>query len=335
VTNYGTLAILALPKMPERQLRLLLALETVTPREGGWREVGTDLLASKAGLSVNTTARARRELAKSGAIDYERGDGRGHVSTYRMKVPHDVAHLPEPGKVPTVTDHLSSPGKVPNDTGHLSGPKGDQVVGDLSEPGKVPKQALERYPNGPRKGGSRNPATSANASGGLEPSGLEPSALPRAARPARDPRTLLLGLGADERESELITARMEADPSIRDPWFYLLTIVGNDDGPAWLDRMRRDLAAQDPDDDPRPPRPPKPPWCGQCDEQTRMVELHGQMARCLRCHPLSVQPPQEPASSIWLKPWCGKCDPVSRWAEVEQPDGTVKLERCPDCGERR
>ena len=59
-------------------------------------------------------------------------------------------------------------------------------------------------------------------------------------------------------------------------------------------------------------------------------------ARCIRCHPLSVQPPEEPAPGGWLKPWCGQCDhPDTRWAEAGQPDGTVKLERCPDCGIRR
>ena len=87
MTNFGTRAILALPKMPERRLRLLLALETFTRGEDGWREAGTGLLASTAGLSVNTAARARRELAKSGVIEYGRGDGRGHLSTYRIKVP--------------------------------------------------------------------------------------------------------------------------------------------------------------------------------------------------------------------------------------------------------
>ena len=122
MTNYGTLEILALPKMPERQLRFLLALETITCREDGRREVGIDLLAKKAGLSVNTAVRARRDLVKSGAIEYRRGDGRGHLSTYRIKVPINDVHLPEPEKVPSDTDHLSSPGKVPSDTDHLPSP---------------------------------------------------------------------------------------------------------------------------------------------------------------------------------------------------------------------
>jgi hypothetical protein len=36
----------------------------------------------------------------------------------------------------------------------------------------------------------------------------------------------------------------------------------------------------------------KPPWCGECDASTRLVEMpDGRMARCIRCHPLTGQPP--------------------------------------------
>jgi len=254
VTNHGTRAILGLPKMPERQLQLLLALETFTPRDDGWREVGTKLLASTAGLSATTATRARRDLVKSGAIEYERGDGKGHLSTYRIKVPHGVVHLPEPGKVVTDGGDLKG-GHNADDLkgGHNADDlEGGHIVDDLSGPGKVVTKAPERSPNSPRKGSHRNPATSGNAIGALEALALEPSALPRGPRAARDPRDLLLGLGADEREIELIIARLEADPDIHHPWVYLLTIVGNDDGPAWLDRMRRDL---DGHGEHRPPRP--------------------------------------------------------------------------------
>jgi hypothetical protein len=84
VTNYGALAILALPKMPERQLRFLLALETVTRREGGWRTIGTGALARSAGLSVAPVVKARAELAASGRIEYRRGTGPGHPGSYRL-----------------------------------------------------------------------------------------------------------------------------------------------------------------------------------------------------------------------------------------------------------
>jgi hypothetical protein len=295
VTNYGTRAILGLPKMPERQLRFLLGLETFTGREDGWREAGTALLASTAGLSVNTAARARVELVKSGAIEYRRGNGRGQVGPYRIKVPSVVVHLPEPGKVPNDAGDLSGPEKVPNDAGDLSSP--------------------ERYPNEPRKGTQtglkkvpkRNAATSGNAIGALEPLALESSALPRT--PARpDLRMILDGLDVDDESlMKFIVARIEGNPGIGDPAAYLLGIVGKGEDAVrgFLGQMRRALAAEDVDDDPRPlPRPDRPPYCGECDERTRMVPVLGKnpaddrMARCIHCHPLSVAAPgddEEPA----------------------------------------
>ena len=49
MTNYGTCAILALPKMPERRLRFLLALETFTRGEDGRREAGTNCSPARPG----------------------------------------------------------------------------------------------------------------------------------------------------------------------------------------------------------------------------------------------------------------------------------------------
>ena len=171
------------------------------------------------------------------------------------------------------------------------------------------------------------------------PTALEPSALKAAAR-ARDPRLawLIGGLDATDAEVESIITRLHDDPGIQNPYLYALTIVGDGDGPAWLDRMRRDLDAQDPGGNPRPQRPPKPDWCGECDPHTRLTRDPDHPARCLRCHPLSASPPADKpaAGSIWLKPWCGQCDTQhTRWAEATQPDGTVQLVRCPDCGQRR
>lgn len=170
MTNFGARAILALPKMPERQLRLLLALETFSRREDGWREAGTELLASTAGLSVKTTARARVELVKSGAIEYRRGNGRRRFSTYRLKVVINDVPLPEPGKVPSDSAPLSGAGKVPSDSAHLSGP------------GKVVEQPRKGTQTGSGKVPKRNPATSGNASGELEPHELEPSSSRRTTR---------------------------------------------------------------------------------------------------------------------------------------------------------
>jgi hypothetical protein len=117
MTNYGIRAILALPWLPERQLRFLLALETFTSGDGGWREAGTALLAQYAGQSVNTTVKARAELVKSGAVEYRPGSGRGHVGSYRTKVPSYLGYLSSPERYPS------------------AGRKGTQT-----EPVKVPKQ---------------------------------------------------------------------------------------------------------------------------------------------------------------------------------------------------
>lgn len=217
--------------MPERQLRFLLALETFTRRDDCWREVGTALLASTAGLSVNTTARARGELVKSDAIGYRRGNGRGQVGTYRIKVPINDVHLPEPGKVPSDTDHLSSPGKVPNNAGHLS------------EPGKVPKQPRKGTQPGSEKVPKRNAATSGNAIGALEPIALEPSALSRA---GRDLGAALAGVGATDDEIDFTIDGIKNSSRVEDPAAYMLGTVAKPGGAArLLDRTRRRLAAQD------------------------------------------------------------------------------------------
>jgi hypothetical protein len=149
-------------------------------------------------------------------------------------------------------------------------------------------------------------------------------------RAARDPRTLLGGLGIEDQLTEHILGWL-ADQGIRDPFGYLFGIIGKhpdaEDGiRRFLDRRRRELA--DADDD-QPPGPPKPPWCGECDEDTRLAETgDGRMARCIRCHPLSVHPPEDSGSS-W-PPWCGDpdCNPATRWRD--SADG-LHADKCPKC----
>ena len=116
---------------------------------------------------------------------------------------------------------------------------------------------------------------------------------------ARDPRTLLGGLDVDEKLREHIIGWMD-DRGVRDPFAYLAAIIGRPEHDehgirAFLGERRRELAALD--DDPRPP--PKPAWCGECDEQTRLVEVDDgrTVARCIRCHPLSVARPGAPPRS--------------------------------------
>jgi hypothetical protein len=160
----------------------------------------------------------------------------------------------------------------------------------------------------------------------------EPSAARarEASRPhSRDPRLVLLGLDetVTDAEADTIAAALEADPDVRDPFAYLLAIsaAGADQTGEFLSRMRRQLGTQPPGISP----PPKPPWCGECDEQTRLVDREGDHpARCIRCHPLSVKP-DDPSPSAW-PPWCGDpaCNERTRWRDTD--DG-LRAEKCPKC----
>ena len=154
MTNFGALAILALPKLPERQLRFLLALETVTARDGGWREAETGMLADLAHQSVNTAAKARSELAKAGLIEYRPGTGPGHPGTYRIllevdKPPKNAARVNPPKN--------AGGDKQPNDAGAVNPPNDAGAV-------NPPKQATVSHPIEPQKPTNPNAVTSANAS---------------------------------------------------------------------------------------------------------------------------------------------------------------------------
>jgi hypothetical protein len=283
VTNYGALAILALPKMPERQLRVLLALETVTRHEGAWRTIETGALARQAGRAVRTVVKARAELAASGRIEYRPGTGPGHPGSYRLLV--DVDKPPaNAGRVKPTSDAA----RVKPSTDVASVSRAPMLHG--STHATRPPEPVQL---GSQKPTTPNAVTSANASIALEPLALESSTLPRAPARPRDPRTLLDGLGVDERLREHIIGWMD-DRGVGDPFAYLLAIIGRPEHDerglrAFLDQRRRELADREADDDPRPPRPP---WCGECDERTRLAELgDGRIARCIRCHPLSVEPP--------------------------------------------
>jgi hypothetical protein len=146
-------------------------------------------------------------------------------------------------------------------------------------------------------------------------------------RAARDPRTLLGGLGIEDQLTGHILRWLD-DRGIGDPFGYLLAIIGRhpdaEDGiRQFLGHRRRELADAD-----RPPRPPKPPWCGECDPDTRQTGLPDHPAWCIRCHPLSVHPPEDSGSS-W-PPWCGDpdCNPATRWRDTA--DG-LHAGKCPKC----
>jgi hypothetical protein len=162
VSNYGARAILALslkrrrkvPTPDEADLRWLIALETFPPDDHGWRRVGAELLADAAGLAYSTSRQARDRLVTAGLVEYRKGNGRGHQSSYRFAVEL----------------------KVPDMSRHLSDDKGAET-GDV----KVPRPD--------DKGAEHNPATSENAEHGLEAFGLDSYAATQAKWPAGRPVT--------------------------------------------------------------------------------------------------------------------------------------------------
>jgi hypothetical protein len=194
VTNYGTCAILALPRLPDRQLRFLLALETFKPDDCGWREAGTELLATTAGLSPRTVAKARGELVAAGEVQYRRGDGRGHCSTYRMRRIDDRID-----RIKVATEAATFKG----------GKRGDHLSAQRWQPGSV------KVANRPAKGGRRNAPTSANASGALKESALKESALP--ARVPVVEQLRAIDASVTEEVSAEVMKIIKSRPKVRDP----------------------------------------------------------------------------------------------------------------------
>src|SRR5262249_36770804 len=116
VTNYGALAILAIPgKVLDSDLRLMIALETVTPDAHGDRKIGMKLLAQMASLPYGTARDARTRLVAAGWVIHKPGCGRGQFSTFRitlsLKVP-DYGPTPSGEKVPGQDPAPSQDGKV-------------------------------------------------------------------------------------------------------------------------------------------------------------------------------------------------------------------------------
>jgi hypothetical protein len=271
MTNYGTLAILAAPKLSAAQRHFLQALETITPGEDGRREAVTEWLAILAGQSVTTAARVRRALTASGDLDYRPATGRGQKGSYLILTTGVEDHhggpsvnYPKVRKIQEAELARRREGRRkdrPNADDLSEHPKGSRSLATFPEPGKVVKDPPERSSNAPRKGRHRNPATSGNASTALEPIALQPSALPAA---APDPRTILAGLldGQDDEDrlTEFILATLK--PKRPDLAGYLLSQIGKDGGSALMAWARRTLNARD---GPAPrPGPRRAPPCDDC-----------------------------------------------------------------------
>lgn len=197
--------------------------------------------------------------------------------------------------------------------------------------GRTPEGEHGVHSGGPRKGATGTHTATARPSTQL-PHGVRPDDnriipeeiqnIPPTPRAGPDPRMILAGLGATETQIDDILDKIEIE-GIRDPYLYLIRIVGNGNGPSFLQQKLRELAAEGAYDTERA-SPPKPPWCGECDEHTRMVELpDGRMARCIRCHPLSVTRPAEPDDD---GPYCE--DPHCDHGWLINDDGTTA--RCPN-----
>ena len=176
MTNDAILAILALPDIPERQLRFLLALATFTRGQHGWRKAGTTLLAAKAGHSPTTAVKARGELVKAGTIEFVRGKGRG-LSAYRIRLPAIADHIVgaddettnDAGDQPTTNNAGDQP-----TTKNAGDQQGARNAGD--QPGTVEHQpAPRRPPTGSDLTTSPNAPASGNANEGSSTYGSQSS----------------------------------------------------------------------------------------------------------------------------------------------------------------
>jgi hypothetical protein len=231
-------------------------------RENEWR----DGITERTGMSEHTIRRALADLARAGYEMREQADTdwRGRpVFAYKGRALRFRVPPLKPRQSPPDMAGLTA--QSPPDMAGLTRPKASQI----------------------RRKGEPNP--SQRSADLADPVSPDPPKSPSLSRES-DPRALLAGLGATEREIDDIITTIKNDPNVRSPAAYIRATLANGDGPELLDRARRALAAQDAAEWDAPP--PRPPWCGQCDEQTRLIALESNdgkpmMKRCPRCHPLA------------------------------------------------
>ena len=117
-----------------------------------------------------------------------------------------------------------------------------------------------------------------------------------------DPRILLDGIVIDGMTITPALAgyitRWLTDHGTADPFRYLLAIIEKPEHDPGGIRQFITARARELHNPGAPPRPPKPKWCGECHEGTRLTGLPDHPARCIRCHPYSVDPP--PAAPVTL-----------------------------------
>jgi len=170
VSNYRVRQVLALPKMPENQLRLLLALATYLTDDSRSVRIGFDALVRDSGNVRNTVRAARRALEASGKLTSE-GGGRG------------------PGDVPLWTV-LCLPAKGVSDVNPLARDKGVSEVDPVNEVDPHPaakgvSRAGLRGSTGPEKGGQSKSAD-LRKPGAVLNRGAKPQSSAAAARAAKE-----------------------------------------------------------------------------------------------------------------------------------------------------
>ncbi len=148
MSNYRVRQVLALGPMPERQLRLLIALATWMSDDTRTVRTGFETLITETGNTHNTVRNARRELEALGMLDSQGGRGKGNLTVWT------VLCLPEKGV--NAADPLED-SKGTNEVGTFSGDlKGTSEVGPFTpvdnspkgtnrEPQKVPTEDGKRY----------------------------------------------------------------------------------------------------------------------------------------------------------------------------------------------
>jgi hypothetical protein len=240
-----------------RKLWLIAWAEKVTEgsRAGYCRRT---ILAARLGVSPGRASQIAREIQDEGAIKRLGGGVGAKPVTYEL-LPLDTAQ----GK-----------------------PRANPPQG---KPRANPQDAVEGKPRAnaqgkPRANAEGKPRANPNLDSPEEPSSLSPA--------ERDLADGLGWLGATERETEFVITAIRADPGVRNRTAYIRKILDSGDPADLLDRARRDLADADADGGGGgDPPPPKPEWCGQCDEQTRLMDMYGDHPHhCPNCHPLSGQP---------------------------------------------
>jgi hypothetical protein len=204
MSNYRVRQVLALGDMPNRQLRLLVALATWMDDDSRSVKVGFGALAAGMGTSADTARRARRDACEAKRISYAPGRGRGHVTVWTVEC------LPEKG-----VQHADPFYGDIKGVQHADPLYGD-VKGGQPEPEKGGNPADKRGAahradqHEPEQGLNRMANTSGSLSRGL------------AALAAAVP-------SLTEREIESISDRLKDNPEIPHPGPYLQAVIAAGD----------------------------------------------------------------------------------------------------------